>query len=504
MTDAPLIMALDQGTTSSRTVIFNASGEPVAAAQQEFQQHYPADGWVEHNPDDIWNTIHTTAKEAISEAESGGHGKVAVIGITNQRETVLVWDRATGQPIANALVWQDRRTSKVCRAMVEAGHEPMIAERTGLLLDPYFSASKLAWILDNVDGARQRAEKGELAFGTVDTFLIWKLSAGQAHVTDETNASRTSLYNIHTGAWDDELLELFSIPRALLPRVLKSSAEFGHTDPSIFGREIPIGGVAGDQQSAAFGQVCNKPGMAKATYGTGCFVLMNTGTEAVASKNRLLTTRACRTGDEPIFALEGSIFIAGAVAQWLRDELRVIDASPDSEPIAAELDTNGGVYIVPAFTGLGAPHWDSEARGAIYGLTRQSGRQQIVRAALESVAYQTRDLFKALRADGVDAGIVRIDGGMSANNWLMQFISDVAETPLERPEYVETTALGAAYLAGLQAGIWKSEAELAKLAGTYAAFRPSMDETTRNALLNEWDIAVKTTRYRAELQKEAL
>lgn len=502
MSPAPLIMALDQGTTSSRTMIFDKAGGVVAVAQQEFAQNFPKDGWVEHDPADIWDTILSTARTALAKAETVSDRRVEAIGITNQRETVLVWDRATGSPIANALVWQDRRTAQQCRAMVDAGHEPTITAKTGLLLDPYFSASKLAWILDNVEGARERADKSELAFGTVDTYLIWKLTSGRVHATDETNASRTSLFNIHTGKWDDELLALFNIPASMLPVVQTSASLFGHTGAELFGREIPICGVAGDQQSAAFGQACTKPGMAKATYGTGCFVLMNTGTQAVRSQNRLLTTRACRTGSDPIFALEGSIFIAGAVAQWLRDELKIIVDSPESETIASQLASNGGIYMVPAFTGLGAPYWDSEARGAIYGLTRQTGRAEIVRAALEAVAYQTRDLFKALRADGVDAGVVRVDGGMSANNWLMQYISDIADVPLERPQNVETTALGVACLAGLQAGIWDNEDELAGLPGTYTSFTPDMADVDRNTLLKEWDIAVKTTRYRAKLQSE--
>ncbi|MCF6328299.1 MAG: glycerol kinase GlpK, partial [Henriciella sp.] len=451
LSDNPLIMALDQGTTSSRALIFDRAGSIVASAQQEFEQHFPADGWVEHNPDDIWKTILSTAQSALHEVESAALGTVTAIGITNQRETTIIWDRETGIPVTNALVWQDRRTSELCQQLVAAGHEPLITSRTGLLLDPYFSATKIAWILDHVDGARQRAERGELAFGTVDTFLLWNLTRGRSHLTDETNASRTSLFNIHTGAWDADLLNLFNVPASLLPDVMPSAASFGETDPALFGRTIPICAMAGDQQAAAYGQGCTKPGMVKVTYGTGCFVLMNTGHTAIQSDNRLLTTRACRVGGPPVFALEGSIFIAGAVAQWLRDELQIIDNSSDSEKIASTLAGNNGVYMVPAFTGLGAPHWDSKARGAIYGLTRQSGRAEIVRAALEAVAYQTHDLFRALAADGVAAGIVRADGGMSLNNWLMQFVSDIADVKLERPENVETTALGAACLAGLQA-----------------------------------------------------
>ena len=502
MSQAPLILAMDQGTTSSRGLVFNQAGEIVASSQQEFKQHYPADGWVEHDPGDLWRTSIETAQKAVADAEATG-GRVETIGITNQRETVLIWDRATGEPIGNALVWQDRRTAKACASLKDDGYESMVSAKTGLLLDPYFSASKIAWLLTNIDGARARAEAGELAFGTVDTFLVWKLTGGRSHVTDETNASRTSLFNIHENAWDQDLLNLFGIPASLLPEVKPSAADFGETEPKLFGRAIPIQGIAGDQQAAAFGQGCTKAGMAKSTYGTGCFLLMHTGTEAITSSNRLLTTRACRTGGTPAFALEGSIFIAGAVAQWLRDALQIIDESPETEAIAAELDSNGGVYLVPAFTGLGAPHWDAEARGAIYGLTRQSGRAEFVRAALESVGYQTADLLKALRSDGAVVGTVRIDGGMSQNNWLAQFISDVADAPLERPANVETTALGAAKLAGIQAGIWPDDESLDALSGGMTSFVPKMATADRKALLREWDIAVKTTRYREELRAKA-
>ena len=501
LTQPPLILAMDQGTTSSRALIFDAQANIVSSARQAFTQYFPADGWVEHDPEDIWRTSLETARTALSDAEKQGR-RVATIGITNQRETVIVWNRATGKPIHRALVWQDRRTAAACRALQNVGREVMITAKTGLLLDPYFSASKIAWLLDNISGARAAAENGELAFGTVDTFLIWRLTDGRVHATDETNASRTSLFNIHTGKWDDELLALFNIPLSLLPEVKPSAADFGETAPDIFGRAIPINGVAGDQQAAAFGQGCTKAGMAKATYGTGCFVLMNTGAQAVQSTNRLLTTRACRIGDIPQFALEGSIFIAGAVAQWLRDGLQIINDSAESEAIASGLNSNEGVYLVPAFTGLGAPHWDSEARGAIYGLTRGVGRQHIIRAALESVAYQTADLLAALKADGAAADMVRVDGGMSANNWLMQFISDVSNTALERPSNIETTALGAAFLAGLQAGIWHDEAELLTLNGADRLFAAQMSPDGRSALLKQWNIAVKTTRYRAKLQSE--
>lgn len=497
--DRPLILAMDQGTTSSRALVFDVNAKVVASAQQSFEQHFPNDGWVEHDVEDIWHTSYETAKQAMDEVEQSD-GRVCAIGITNQRETVIVWNRETGVPIHRALVWQDRRTAATCRALFEAGHEEMITAKTGLLLDPYFSASKIAWLLDHVEGARGAAQRGELAFGTVDCFLIWRLTGGAVHLTDETNASRTSLFNIHNGQWDEALLDLFDIPRSILPEVQKSSAAYGETVPELFGRRIPICGVAGDQQAAAFGQGCTQAGMAKATYGTGCFVLMNTGAKPIRSNNRLLTTRACRTGDQPSFALEGSVFIAGAVAQWLRDELNMISDSAESEAIAANMTSNDGVYLVPAFTGLGAPHWDSEARGAIYGLTRGSGRDAIIRAALESVAYQTFDLLAALHADGVEADMVRVDGGMSANNWLMQFISDMGDAKLERPVNVETTALGAAFLAGLHIGIWGSEADLSNVNPADRRFAPNIATSERQALLSEWAIAVKTTRYRAQLQ----
>jgi glycerol kinase len=500
---APLILALDQGTTSSRALAFDASGRVVASAQQDFEQIFPDDGWVEHRPDDIWSTILQTARTVMSDVATAGLGEIVSIGITNQRETVLIWDRRTGRAIGPALVWQDRRTAALCRTLEADGHEALIRERTGLLIDPYFSATKIAWLLDHVDGARAAAEAGHLAFGTVDSFLIWKLTGGRAHLTDETNASRTSLFNIHTGQWDPDLLELFRVPASLLPEVRPSRADFGQTDPVLFGRALPIQAAAGDQQAAAFGQGCVDAGMAKSTYGTGCFLLVNTGETARPSAHRLLTTRACRTGDAPVFALEGSIFIAGAVAQWLRDRVGLVGASSDTEALAAGLPDNGGVYLVPAFTGLGAPHWDSGARGGIYGLTRQSGRAELVRAALESVAYQTEDLFAALRADGVALDRIRVDGGMAANSWLMQFISDIAGLPLERPANLETTALGAALLAGLEVGVWSDLDAVRNLAGPYAGFAPDMEDAHRQALLREWDIAVRTTRYRASLQAEA-
>lgn len=495
-----LILAMDQGTTSSRALVFEPNGHIASQKQAEFAQHYPANGWVEHSPQDILKTSLETATSAVQQAEAQG-ARVVSIGITNQRETVVIWDRDTGRPIHNALVWQDRRTADTCAQMQEAGLEAEITERTGLLLDPYFSATKIAWILDNIEGARGAAQAGKLAFGTVDSFLIWHLTGGAVHATDETNASRTMLFNIHTGTWDTALLEMFNIPAVLLPRVLPSAALFGHTDPAIFGRAIPIQGVAGDQQAAAFGQGCHKAGMAKSTYGTGCFLLMHTGSTALSSGHRLLTTRACRTDGPPQYALEGSIFMAGAVAQWLRDGLDIIETSPQSEAIAAQLDSNDGVYLVPAFTGLGAPYWDPQARGAIYGLTRQTGRAQLVRAALESVAYQTQDLVLALQADGAPLSQMRIDGGMSQNNWLAQFISDMCATELLRPANIETTALGAAWLAGIEAGLWPSDHPPGAHSDAPRRFTPTMKASQRETLLREWDIAVRTTRYRETLRQ---
>lgn len=500
MSSAPLLLALDQGTTSSRALAFDASGRVVAVAQQDFEQLFPRDGWVEHRPEDIWKTSIDTAKKVLAEIDQRQLGEVVGVGITNQRETTLIWDRRTGKPISNAIVWQDRRTADQCAKLIRNGHEELINATTGLVVDPYFSATKVAWLLDYIEGARAAAEAGHLAFGTVDSYLIWHLTGGKSHLTDETNAARTSLFNIHTGQWDDSLLDLYNVPASVLPEVRPSRSNFGVIEKQIFGRELPIYAVAGDQQSAAFGQGCVDPGMTKSTYGTGCFLLVNTGTRAVPSDHRLLTTRACRTGDAPTFALEGSIFIAGAVAQWLRDSLGVVDQSPDTESIASGLDSNEGVYLVPAFTGLGAPHWDSAARGAIYGLTRQAGDKHIVRAALESVAYQTQDLFSALAADGVEVALTRVDGGMAANDWLMQFISDVCDVPLERPQNLETTALGVALQAGLEAGVWSDIDEVRNLAGPYEPFAPGMAASVRSELLEEWRIAVETTRYHAILR----
>ncbi len=499
MSKSELVMALDQGTTSSRALVFDLAAKIIAGEQQDFEQIYPHPGWVEHDPEAIWSTVLATAQSALKQAEPA-HGAVAAIGITNQRETIVIWDLETGKPINNAIVWQDRRTAEVCQQLRDAGHEPMIRQKTGLLLDPYFSATKIAWLLDHVDGARERAASGKLACGTIDTFMIWRLTGGVSHVTDETNAARTCLFNIHTGEWDDDLLALFNVPQAILPEIKISAANFGSTDPSLFGRAIPITGVAGDQQAASFGQGCTQPGMTKATYGTGCFVLMNTGNTPVLSENRLLTTRACRTEGDPVFALEGSIFIAGAAAQWLRDELQIIATSGETEALASSMTSNDGVYMVPAFAGLGAPHWDSEARGSLFGMTRQTGRAAITRAVLESVAYQTLDLTHALSADGGAPELIRVDGGMSQNNWLMQFISDVTECRLERPANVESTALGAALLAGMQAGIWSDRNSIAGLKDAVTTFSPDMPAETRTELTRGWKNAVAATRHFADLQ----
>jgi len=487
------ILSIDQGTTSSRAILYDGGGQPVMTAQEEFPQLYPNDGqnghvMVEHDPEAIWKTVLSTTLDALDFAKGKTQENVAAIGITNQRETCVVWERAAGKPIYNAIVWQDRRTADICAALKVADHESVVTEKTGLLLDPYFSATKIAWILDNVEGARTRAENGELAFGTIDTFLIWRLTGGTSHVTDATNASRTSLYNIETGAWDDELLSLFNVPRVLLPDVLDSAADFGVTDKSVLGAEIPITGVAGDQQAAAIGQGCFNVGDIKSTYGTGCFVLLNTGTNKISSTNRLLTTVAYRLDGVSHYALEGSIFVAGAAVQWLRDEMGLIKSASDTEAIAAEMDSNNGLYLVPAFTGLGAPHWDPSARGGIFGITRATGPNDFVRAALESVCYQTHDLLAAMAADGATPNSLKVDGGMAANNWTMQFLADILDIKVNRPSNMETTALGAALLAGHQCGLYgdvrkfKSE--------TDKQFTPYMTGQDRADLLAGWDKAV--------------
>ena len=490
MSDSPLLLAIDQGTTSSRAIVFDARGAIRTVAQREFTQHYPAGGWVEHDPEEIWSATLAVTREALAAAG----GAVVAIGITNQRETTVVWDRATGAPIHRAIVWQDRRTAAKCRALRVAGHEPAVSGKTGLLLDPYFSATKLAWILDHVDGARDRAAAGELAFGTIDTFLIWRLTGGTVHATDASNASRTLLFDIHSQQWDDTLLQLFDVPRGVLPDVLDSAADFGTTSVEILGHAIPIAGVAGDQQAATVGQACFRPGMVKSTYGTGCFAVMNTGAEAVQSRHRLLTTVAWRLEGKPTFALEGSIFVAGAAVQWLRDGLRVIENAPETETLAAGIPDSGGVFLVPAFTGLGAPHWDPDARGAIYGLTRDSGPAHLARAALESVCLQTRDLMTAMEADrGAAIDRLRVDGGMVENAWLLQALADIVDVAVERPRIIETTALGAAYLAGLQAGVFRSIDDIGGRWARDEEFTPRMPGRERERLVQGWESAVART-----------
>ena len=484
-----LIIALDQGTTSSRTILFDQRYQIIEQAQQEFTQHFPEDGWVEHDPMDIWNTTLATAKEAM--ASAGVTAKdIAAVGITNQRETTVIWDRQTGEPIYNAIVWQDRRTAAFCNQLKEQGFEASVTEKTGLLLDPYFSATKVAWILDNVSGARARAERGELAFGTVDSWLLWNLTDGE-HATDATNASRTMLYNIHRGDWDDELLELFNVPRSLLPTVKDSAADFGTT--SLLGDPINIYGIAGDQQAATLGQACFDVGMMKSTYGTGCFALLNTGDTAVTSTNRLLTTIAYQLDGKPTYALEGSIFIAGAAVQWLRDGLGIIESASQSGQLAKDADPTQSVYMVPAFTGLGAPWWDADARGALLGLTRGTGPAEIAKAALESVCYQTLDLLNAMRADWAQEAetVLRVDGGMVASDWTMQCLADILQAPVDRPVIAETTALGAAWLAGSRAGVWPDQAGFAASWQLESNFAPQMSVEDRDVKVAGWNKAVR-------------
>ncbi len=486
------ILAIDQGTTSSRAIVFDVDGHIMATAQQEFAQHYPHSGWVEHDPQDLLGSTIETAKRALKAAKAAGvHAQT--IGITNQRETTIVWDRKTGHPIHNAIVWQDRRTAERCAALKAAGHEALVAERTGLLLDPYFSATKIAWILDSVSGARERARRGELAFGTVDTWLLWNLTGGKSHATDATNASRTLLFNIHAQRWDDELLSLFDIPAAILPEVLDSAADFGITDADTLGTALPIQGIAGDQHAAVVGQCCFSPGMIKSTYGTGCFALVNTGDKAVPSHNRLLTTTAYRINGKPTYALEGAIFIAGAAIQWLRDELGIIAHASQSEGLANDAEAEG-LYMVPAFTGLGAPWWDPNARGAIFGLNRNTGVAEFVHAALDSVCLQTGDLLEAMAGDsGTTQATLRVDGGMVANNWLLQRLADLTGLAVERPEIIETTALGAAYLAGLQHGIYDSLEALDSQWALNQRFEPAISRSAREHIVDGWHDAVRRT-----------
>ena len=486
------ILAIDQGTTSSRAIVFDAAGGICAVAQREITQHYPRPGWVEHDAEEIWHTTVSVCREALDAA-----GPVAAIGITNQRETTLVWDRESGEAVHPAIVWQDRRTASQCAALEAEGRGALFEEKTGLRLDPYFSGTKVAWILDNIPGVRARAERGRLAFGTVDTFLLWRLSGGAVHATDATNASRTLLFDIHSQQWDEALLEALRVPRSLLPEVCDSAGEIGTARRGVLGAALPVTGVAGDQQAATFGQACFEPGMVKCTYGTGCFALMNTGDGVVRSENGLLGTVAYRLGGEVVYALEGSIFIAGAAVQWLRDALRIIEHAPESEALAQSLPDNQGVYLVPAFAGLGAPHWDPQARGALLGLTRDSGVAHLARAALESVAYQTRDLMVAMAADaGKPPDTLRVDGGMTANDWLMHFLADVLDMPVERPTVTETTALGAARLAELGAGLHSSPHALSGRWCLDRRFEPAMPAGTRERLLAGWEDAVARVKSR--------
>ena len=487
------ILAIDQGTTSSRAILFDGDMRIKSVGQEEFPQHFPRSGWVEHDPEDLWQSSLRSIKAAVARAGIGAQ-EIAGIGITNQRETTVVWDRKTGAPIYNAIVWQDRRTAGRCSELREAGHEALIRTRTGLLLDPYFSGTKLAWILDHVEGARARAEAGELAFGTVDSWLIWKLTGGRVHASDATNASRTMLYNIVDGAWDAEICALLDVPMAMLPEVRDCAGDFGTTD--LLGAPLPILGVAGDQQAAAIGQACFRPGMMKSTYGTGCFALLNTGSELVMSQNRLLGTVACQLDGEVSYALEGSIFIAGAVVQWLRDGLKIVAEAGETQALAEAADPQQEVILVPAFTGLGAPYWDAECRGAMFGLTRATGPAEIARAALESVGFQTADLLRAMREDwpGADAEtVLRVDGGMAASDWTMQFLADILGAPVDRPAVRETTALGAAWLAGMQAGIYPDREAFADTWALERRFVPMMEEATRARRYSGWQDAVART-----------
>ena len=489
------ILAIDQGTTSSRAILFDAERRIAGIGQKEFTQIFPQDGWVEHDPEEIWESVVWSVRTALKEAGAEA-GQIGAIGITNQRETVVIWDRENGRPIHNAIVWQDRRTAALCARLREDGHEELFTQRTGLLLDPYFSGTKVKWLLDKVEGARQRAERGELAFGTVDSFLIWRLTGGKMHATDATNAGRTLLYDIGGNHWDEELCRLLDVPMALLPEVKDCADDFGATEEKLLGAAIPILGVAGDQHAATIGQACFAPGMVKSTYGTGCFALLNTGRDMVRSENRLLTTIAYRLGGETTYALEGSIFVAGAAVQWIRDGLKLVKHASETGPLAQSADPGQHVYMVPAFVGLGAPWWDAEARGAIYGLTRNSGPAEIARAALEAVCYQTRDLLEAMRKDwkGHDGDtVLRVDGGMVASDWTMQFLADILDAPVDRPTILETTALGAAWLAGMKAGLWPGMEAFSRSWARDRRFEPAMDAELRQAKIAGWDRAVQRT-----------
>ncbi|KZC98811.1 glycerol kinase GlpK [Oceanibaculum pacificum] len=495
------ILAIDQGTTSSRAMIFGKEYEVLGVAQQEFAQHFPRSGWVEHDADEIWDGVVATCRQAMEKAGVTA-ADIAGIGITNQRETVVVWDRRTSRPIHKAIVWQDRRTADICDGLKKKGHEAEVTAKTGLLLDPYFSATKIAWILDHVDGARAAAEAGDLAFGTIDSFLMWRLTNGCVHATDATNAARTLLFDIHRGQWDEEMLALFQVPASLLPEVKDSAADFGDTMPDLLGGPVKILGVAGDQQAATIGQACFQPGMLKSTYGTGCFAVMNTGPQSVISRNRLLTTIAYQLDGKRTYALEGSIFVAGAAVQWLRDGLGIIEKAGETAALADAADDGQDVYLVPAFTGLGAPHWNAKARGALFGLTRGTGPKELARAALESVCYQTRDLLQAMQGDWRDAAgaetVLRVDGGMVASDWTMQFLADILNAPVDRPAVLETTALGAAYLAGYKAGFYPEPAKFAERWKLDRRFKPAMDDATRARKYMGWKTAVKATLLAAE------
>ncbi|EIT83816.1 glycerol kinase [Fictibacillus macauensis ZFHKF-1] len=489
------VLSLDQGTTSSRAILFNKEGEVVSVAQKEFTQHFPKPGWVEHNAQEIWGSVLAVVAQVL-EGTNTSPKEIAAIGITNQRETAVVWDKNTGKPVYNAIVWQSRQTAGICEELKEQGHSDMFREKTGLLIDAYFSGTKVKWILDNVEGAREKAENGDLLFGTIDTWLLWKMTGGQAHVTDYSNASRTLMYNIYDLQWDDELLDVLGVPKSMLPEVKSSSEVYGHTiDYHFFGESIPIAGIAGDQQAALFGQACFETGMAKNTYGTGCFMLMNTGDKAVRSEHGLLTTIAWGIDGKVEYALEGSIFVAGSAIQWLRDGLELIRSAPESEELAQRVTSSDGVYVVPAFVGLGTPYWDSEARGAVFGLTRGTKKDHFVRATLESLAYQTRDVLTAMEADsGIELKKLRVDGGAVKNNFLMQFQSDILGVPVERPEINETTALGAAYLAGLATGFWSGRDAIANKWKVEKDFEMDMEEEEREGLYKGWKKAVEAAR----------
>ncbi|MEX2468554.1 MAG: glycerol kinase GlpK [Pseudohongiellaceae bacterium] len=491
MTD--YILAIDQGTTSSRALIFDAAGNQVSVGQQQFHQHYPANGWVEHDADEIWETTLASCRAALKSAGIDA-GQLVCAGITNQRETTVLWDRATGEPVHRAIVWQDRRTAAYCEELKQQELEEWVQDKTGLLLDPYFSATKLKWMLDNVDGAREKARAGRLAFGTVDSYLLWRLTEGRSHCTDATNASRTLLFNIHTQEWDQDLLELFDIPPGVLPQVRDCAADYGRIAPGLLGAEVPITGIIGDQQAAAFGQCCFSAGRAKSTYGTGCFVVMNTGTEVVRSRNRLLSTVAYRLDGETRYAVEGSIFMAGATMQWLRDEMHLFEHVSETEVMARKADDNLAVYLVPAFTGLGAPYWDPTARAAIFGMTRDTGANEIVAAGLLSVCYQTRDLVDAIAADGTRLNTLRVDGGMVSNDFLMQKLADILACEVHRPVVTETTALGAAYVAGLRAGVFDSLEEIESKWRLDREWSPQESEEWRETRYNGWTDAVQRTR----------